>query len=68
MRNNLTYQYTKNVEKTRKKQFEQGTHVEVLPALLDHARKTDRPCEFPVCKIVRNVSLKINSKVTQLSN
>jgi len=38
MRNNLTY--TKNVKKTRKKQFEQGTQVELLPALFDHARKT----------------------------
>jgi len=39
MSNNLTY--TKNVQKTRKKkQFEQGTQLELLPALFDHARKT----------------------------
>jgi len=38
MRNNLTY--SKNVQITRKKQFEQGTKLELLPALFDHVRKT----------------------------
>jgi len=38
MRNNLTY--TKNVQKIRKKQFEKGTQLELLPASFDHARKT----------------------------
>jgi len=38
MRNNLTY--NKNVQKARKKQFEQGTQLELLPALFDLARKT----------------------------
>jgi len=37
MRNNLTY--TKNVHKTRKKQSEHGTQLELLPFLFDHARK-----------------------------
>jgi len=38
MHNNLTY--TKNVQKTRKNQFEQGTQLELLPAVFDRARKT----------------------------
>jgi len=38
MHNNLTY--TKNVQKTRKKHFQQGTPLQLLPALFDHARKT----------------------------